>query len=84
MIPPKIKRNWVTEPTKKEMVMVLIAWGVGLILTVIAMTDIFTKSVFQSKNILLLFVLLFSTFVMMKVCGCYMKNNDANFDKDKQ
>jgi nicotinamide riboside transporter PnuC len=75
MLTPNNNRNWVSEPTKKEATLVFIAWLVGFLLTLVAVTEVFTKSPFQSKNVMMVIVLIFSTFIMVKVCGNYIKAN---------
>ena len=74
MLAPNNNRNWVSEPTKKEATLVFVAWLVGFLLTLVATTEVFTKTPFQRKNLMMAIVLVFSTFIMIKVCGNYVKS----------
>ena len=74
MLAPNNNRNWVSEPTKKEAALVFIAWLVGFLLTLVATTEVFTKTPFQGKNLMMAIVLVFSTFIMIKVCSNYVKS----------
>ena len=63
--------NWLKHPTKKQMIITIAVWIVGLALSISSATDFYTKSIFVSRNIFTLFLCVFATIVMLKVVRNY-------------
>ncbi|WP_226389083.1 hypothetical protein [Penaeicola halotolerans] len=65
---------WISEPTATNLIWVVLLWFVGNSLSVIAMTDLFRESLFQSRFALLYFIMISSTIVMLVVVINYFRN----------
>jgi hypothetical protein len=64
-------------PTKKVVKIVFIAWLIGTMLMVLAMTDLFRMSFFNKKYLVAYFLLLSSTGTLIVVCINYLKTARA-------
>ena len=71
------KPHWIKNPTKKQVLLICLAWIVGTVLLTSAMTDFFTSSPFYKQNILGLMVILLPAFNTITVFKNYYKNKKA-------
>ena len=69
----KKEESWVSNPTKKQPIIVGVLWFIGIFLLTLAITDLFTKSFFGNVNLILLFLMLGSTATFAKVLLNYFK-----------
>lgn len=63
--------NWVKHPTKKQLILTIVIWMVGLSLSITNATDFYTKSLFVFHNVFLLFLWIFATSILIKVIRNY-------------
>jgi len=68
------KSNWVTSPTKKQLIAVLTLYTISLILIIAVMTELFEKAPAFRENYLLMVVLIFATIAIAKISVNYFKN----------
>lgn len=76
------KSNWMLNPTRKQYNICLIAYGIGLILLVLSMTNIFepgfvTRNFEIRLNVLTMLLIAFSTGSILSITRNY-KRNDSN------
>jgi uncharacterized protein involved in response to NO len=69
----KAKNVWITNPSKRQVILFSILWLIGIALLVISMTDLFTKSIFQRKYIMMYLLILGSTVTIFKLFRNYFK-----------
>lgn len=74
----KDNRNLVENPTKKSLVLFTSLWFVGVVLLVMATTDLFTESFFQRKNGMIWLLMIFSTMTIVKVHLNYWSTKSKN------
>lgn len=77
----KQKQHWVTHPTRRNLLMVVIVWIVANGLLVIAITDLFRESVINKKYTLIYAMMLFSTWITVNVISNYFKTNVTDSKK---
>jgi len=70
-------RNFVQNPTKKTLWTFGLLWLIGTLLLVTAMTDLFTKNPFETKNIVLLLMIFCSTISTSYIFIKYYKQKSA-------
>ena len=68
------KRNFLINPTGKEVLFVSILWLIGTGLLVLASTDLFTENMFQRRYLLTNFMILASTVSVAKFHYNYWKS----------
>lgn len=68
------KRNWVKNPTKREVILVSIAWFAAAFLIILSVTNFFTESIFNKKYAMLYFLLIASIITVIKVFSNYFRN----------
>lgn len=70
----KNKENWMQNPSKTVTLIFGFGWLIGVILVILATTDLFTESPFKTKNTLIFLLLLGSTGATFKVIRNYYNN----------
>jgi hypothetical protein len=70
--------NWTKNPTKKQIIIVTIIWFVGVLLSVMSMTDFFHTSIFNKKYILIYFLILWVSYTVFKIYLNYFKNKKSS------
>ena len=55
------KKNWIKNPSKKQIVLISTLWIVGIFLLTISMTDFFSESIFQKKYVMVYFLIIGAT-----------------------
>ena len=68
--------NWINNPTKKQLFLVIIVGLIGFIFLLLAMTNFFTETPFQGKYFMLYILQIGATLTVYKVCRSYFKNNN--------
>jgi hypothetical protein len=74
----ELKRNWVTHPTKRNLLIIVIAWLVGNGLLILASTDLFTESLRNQKYILIYAMMVVSTAITLKVVSNFFRTRGTN------
>ncbi len=74
----KEAKNWVSKPTKKQMIGFTAVWLVGLFLLILSMTDLFRESLFQKKYVLLYLLILGSAVAIFKLHANYWKSRNES------
>ncbi len=69
------KRNWVTHPTKRNILIIATVWVIGNGLLILSTTDLFTESFLSKKYILIYGLMIMSTWTTFKVTLNYFKRN---------
>ena len=67
--------NWLSNPTKKQMILVVVFMLTGVTLIVLSITDLFTDALFQRRYIVLYILIFSSILTTYKVCKNYYKGN---------
>jgi len=75
------KRNWVTHPTKRNLLIILTVWTIGISLLIISTTNLFTESFFNKKYILIYAMMIMSTWTTSKVTLNYFKTRRTDDTK---
>ena len=68
--------NWINNPTKKQMTLVVLLGLTGFILLLLSMTNFFTETPFRGKYLMLYFLLIGASLTVYKVCRNYNRNNN--------
>lgn len=69
------KRNFVTHPTKTNVLVFIGLWTIGNGLLTLVVTDLFTEGFFHKKYFITYLMMLLSTLSTYKVISNYFKNN---------
>ena len=72
------KRNFITNPSKKNLIIFTLLWFLGIVLLTLSATDLFTESFFQKKYVLIYFLMIGSTITTIKLYKNYWKNKNLN------
>ena len=67
------EKNWIQNPSKKQVILFGIAWFVGALLLILASTNLFTESLFQRRYIATNVLMLLSTTTFVAVLVNYLK-----------
>jgi len=73
-----IKRNFIKNPSKKDLILFTSLWLLGIILLTLSTTDLFTESFFQKKHFIIYFLMIGSTVTTGKLYFNYWKNKNLN------
>jgi len=73
-----LKRNFITKPSKKILILFTSLWIVGITLLILSMTDLFTESFLQKKYIMIYFLMIGSTITIGKLYFNYWENKNLN------
>jgi hypothetical protein len=73
------KRNYIKNPSKKNLILFTLLWLLGILLMTLSMTDLFAERFFQKKYFLLYILMIGSTLSTAKVFINYRKNKNLNF-----
>jgi hypothetical protein len=71
----KNRPHWMINPSKKQVVLIALVWLLGIILTTISITNIFTENPFQSKNFLLIILQLGATLTCFGTLRNYFRES---------
>jgi hypothetical protein len=71
------KRNWVTHPTGRNLLIIVTIWFVGNGLLILSTTDLFTESFFNKKYIMIYAMMIMSTWTTFKVIRNYSKTRET-------
>lgn len=77
-----VKRNFIKNPSKKNLILFTLFWLVGILLLTLSTTDLFTESFFQKKHIVIYFLMIASTITIVKVYFKYWNNQNLNSDSN--
>lgn len=83
------KSNWILNPTRKQYNICLIVYGIGLILLILSMTNIFedtfTVRNFEIRlNVLTMLLIAASTGSILRITRNYKRNNSNGSQNKKQ
>ena len=70
--------TWINNPTKKQMIIVLVLALTGLLFLTLSMTNFFTENIFQGKYLVLYFLVIGAVLTTYKVCRNYFRNKKIN------
>lgn len=73
------KRNYIKNPSKKNLILFTLLWLISILLLTLSMTDFFVERFFQKKYFMLYFLMIGSTLSTAKVFINYRKNKNLNF-----
>ncbi|TXF75060.1 hypothetical protein [Chryseobacterium sp.] len=75
--------NWVHNPSKKTVIIFSTLSVIGITLNLLAMSDLFTETVFQSKYLMMWFIMVANVFVVATICINYFnKRRQENFKRN--
>jgi len=63
----KSERNWINNPTKKQLILFTAIWVAGIFLLTIAITDMFRESFFQKRSLMIYILMIISTIATAKL-----------------
>ena len=72
------KRNWVTHPTKRNLLIIFTVYVVGNGLLIISTTDLFTESFLNKKYLMIYAMMIMSSWTVLKVLLNYFRVSDKN------
>lgn len=67
------KPNWVSNPTKTQLITVLSVYGLSLFLILAVLTELFEKAMAFKENFMLVFLLIIATLAVTKISINYFK-----------
>ena len=67
--------NFLTNPTKKHLVVFGLLWLIGIMLLTLSMTDLLTESFFQKKYVVMYLYMMGSSMTTGYIYYNYWKNN---------
>jgi len=67
--------NWYQNPTKKTLVIFSLLWLISNVFLILALTDLFTESPLKGKNIIMIILMIGSTFSVSQLYIRYYKKN---------
>ncbi len=73
-----MKRNFIKNPSTKNMILFTFLWSLGIALLTFSITDLFTESFFQKKFLMIYFLMIGSTITIVKIYINYWKNKNLN------
>ncbi|WP_275316972.1 hypothetical protein [Tenacibaculum bernardetii] len=68
------KNSFITNPTKKHIIIFGLLWFIGITLLTLSITDLFTESFFQKNYVMIYFLMIGSTMTTGKLYHNYWKN----------
>ncbi|WNW02747.1 hypothetical protein RRF68_04880 [Tenacibaculum sp. HL-MS23] len=68
------KNSFITNPTKKHIIIFGLLWFIGITLLTLSITDLFTESFFQKNYVMIYFLMIGSTMTTGKLYYNYWKN----------
>jgi uncharacterized membrane protein len=68
------KAKWLTNPTKKQVILVSLLWVTGLLLVLLATSDFFTENPFILQNLILFVIASLSVITLITMFVNYSKN----------
>ena len=72
------KESFLTNPTKKHLLLFGLLWLIGNGLLTLSITDLFTESFFQKNYMMMYFFMIGSTIAIGKLYINYWKNKNLN------
>ena len=72
------RRSFITNPSKKKLILFTFLWLLGIILVMLSTTNLFTESFFQRKYIMIYFLIIGSTITIGMLYINYLKNKRRN------
>lgn len=63
--------HWILKPTKRHILIVGILWLSGIILSLLAVTDVFKENIFQRKNVMMIILQIGATLTYIKMVKNY-------------
>ena len=72
------EKDWVKNPTIKQLSYVIILWVVSIEFIIISITDKFTKSFIQNDQYIMYLLILGSTLTVIYMIRNYFKNKKIN------
>ncbi len=67
------KKNWVTHPTRGNLLTIVTIWLVGNGLLILSTTDLLTESFFNTKYVMIYAMMIMSTWTTFKMFRNYYK-----------
>ena len=71
-------KNWINNPTKNQLLIVITIWLVGVLLLLLAMTNFFIELPFRKKYIFSYFLIVISTITVFQVYRAYKKSKNES------
>lgn len=68
-----MENNWAFNPNKKQMITVVCVYCIAMLLNLLTMTNLFTESPFNSKYVIIYFIILLATITTFTVVTNYFK-----------
>jgi hypothetical protein len=68
--------HWISKPTKRHILLVSLLWFSGILLSILAMTDLFNENPLQRKNTLMLILQIGATLTYIKILRNYFQQSD--------
>ena len=72
----KIRHNYIKYPTRKFLLIFLVSWIISTFLIILSITNFFTESFFNSRYILMYYLMILSSISSIKLILNYKKNKN--------
>jgi len=69
-----MKDSFLTNPTKKHLIIFGLLWFIGIALLTLSVTDLFTENFFQKRYVMMYFLMIGSSITTGKLYFNYWKN----------
>jgi len=66
--------NWIKQPSLTQLLIVAFIWLVGIIMSLLVISNLLTKNIIQSNNELLITYMVLSTFVLLRLTHNYVRS----------
>lgn len=75
------KKNWLTHPTKQNLLIIMAVWFVGNTLLILSATNFFTNSFFDTEYVMSYFMIILTTWTTFKIILNYFKTKGTDTKK---
>ena len=72
----KIRHNYIKYPTRKFLLIIIFLWIISTFLIILSITNFFTESFFNSRYILMYYLMILSSISSIKLILNYKKNKN--------
>ncbi len=69
-----MKRNWIKNPTKKDIIIVATFWTVGMLLILLSLSNVFRESLIQAKYSMVYVLIVLAIATVIRLIYNYIKN----------
>ncbi|PCI08479.1 MAG: hypothetical protein COB73_06870 [Flavobacteriaceae bacterium] len=79
-----IKRNFIKNPSKKNLILFTLLWFLGITLLILSTTDLFIENFLQKRYIMIYFLMIGSTIATVKLYMNYWRNKNLSSNSNSE